>query len=75
MVASYGLATTGVAGPDSQDGQEIGTLFVAMSGPSGTLSGEPRAHGADGRGAFRRTALAAATELLHDHLRPPQGQR
>lgn len=28
--ADYGLATTGVAGPDWQDGQSPGTVFVAM---------------------------------------------
>ncbi|MDI1457603.1 CinA family protein, partial [Streptomyces sp. ATE26] len=27
--ADWGLATTGVAGPDPQDGQSVGTVFVA----------------------------------------------
>ncbi|MGH4034816.1 CinA family protein [Actinomycetota bacterium Odt1-20B] len=31
--ADWGLATTGVAGPDPQDGQEVGTVFVAVAGP------------------------------------------
>jgi nicotinamide-nucleotide amidase len=31
--ASVGLATTGVAGPDPQDGQEPGVVFVAVSTP------------------------------------------
>lgn len=33
MVADVGLATTGVAGPDPQDGHPVGTVFVAVSGP------------------------------------------
>ncbi|GEK03178.1 CinA family protein [Streptomyces sp. NPDC003388] len=31
--ADWGLATTGVAGPDPQDGQSVGTVFVAVDGP------------------------------------------
>jgi nicotinamide-nucleotide amidase len=31
--ASFGLSTTGVAGPASQEGKEPGTVFVAISGP------------------------------------------
>ena len=33
--ADWGLATTGVAGPEPQDGQPVGTVFVAVSAPSG----------------------------------------
>lgn len=31
----WGIATTGVAGPDPQDGQDVGTVFVAVAGPLG----------------------------------------
>ncbi|MET9548546.1 CinA family protein [Streptomyces sp. NPDC006627] len=31
--ADWGIATTGVAGPDSQDGKSVGTVFVAVAGP------------------------------------------
>jgi nicotinamide-nucleotide amidase len=31
--ATYGLATTGVAGPGPADGQPAGTVFVAVDGP------------------------------------------
>lgn len=38
--ADWGIATTGVAGPDPQDGQAVGTVFVAVDGPArpGSLS-------------------------------------
>ena len=33
--ATYGVATTGVAGPDRQEGKPVGTVFVGLSGPDG----------------------------------------
>ncbi len=34
--ATWGLATTGVAGPDEQEGQPVGTVHLAVAGPDGT---------------------------------------
>lgn len=34
--ADYALSTTGVAGPQTQDGHPVGTVFIALSGPAGT---------------------------------------
>lgn len=34
--ADVGIATTGVAGPDTQDGQPVGTVHIAVSTPLGT---------------------------------------
>jgi nicotinamide-nucleotide amidase len=37
--ADWGIATTGVAGPEPQDGQPVGTVYVAVDGPFGPESG------------------------------------
>jgi nicotinamide-nucleotide amidase len=34
--ADYGVATTGVAGPDPQDGQAPGTVWLGLAGPAGS---------------------------------------
>lgn len=41
--ADWGTATTGVAGPEPQDGQPVGTVFVAVEGP--LISGSGSAGG------------------------------
>lgn len=33
--ATYALTTTGVAGPDLQEGKAVGTVFVGLAGPDG----------------------------------------
>jgi nicotinamide-nucleotide amidase len=33
--ADWALSTTGVAGPDTQDDQPVGTVFVGIAGPQG----------------------------------------
>ncbi|MCS0637677.1 CinA family protein [Streptomyces sp. LP05-1] len=38
--ADWGLATTGVAGPEAQDGRPVGTVFVAVCGPPEAGVGE-----------------------------------
>ncbi|HEX4059361.1 MAG TPA: nicotinamide-nucleotide amidohydrolase family protein [Galbitalea sp.] len=35
-LADIGLSTTGVAGPDPQDGQPVGTVFIGVATDSGT---------------------------------------
>ena len=32
--ATYGVATTGVAGPTEQEGKPVGTVYVAVAGPA-----------------------------------------
>ena len=59
--ATYGLATTGVAGPDPQAGIEAGTVYVGVAGPAGVrvrrldLSGD--------REAVRRGSVLGVLEL------------
>ena len=36
--STYGLATTGVAGPDPNECKPVGTVFVAIAGPEGTAT-------------------------------------
>ncbi|MFF4895787.1 CinA family protein [Streptomyces sp. NPDC001068] len=37
--ADWGVATTGVAGPEPQDGRPVGTVFVAVDGPFAAEAG------------------------------------
>lgn len=36
MGTTYGVSTTGVAGPETQEDQPVGTVFVGVAGPDGT---------------------------------------
>lgn len=36
--ATYGVSTTGVAGPDRQEGKPAGTVFVGLVGPGATTA-------------------------------------
>ena len=59
-----GLATTGVAGPDPQDGQPPGTVHVAVAGPGGTVVRSLELTG--DRAAIRAATCAAVLrEALH----------
>ena len=62
MGADWGLATTGVAGPDPQDGMPVGRVYVAVAGPEGTRVEE---HDLSGdRREIRDAAVGAALALL-----------
>jgi nicotinamide-nucleotide amidase len=65
--ADWGAATTGVAGPEPQDGQPVGTVFVAVAGPGGSWV-EPLRLAGD-RGEIRSGSVIAVLELLADALR------
>ncbi|MFJ8077437.1 CinA family protein [Streptomyces sp. NPDC096176] len=67
MGADWGVATTGVAGPEAQDGQPVGTVFVAVAGPGGT--GKVAALRLNGdRGEIRRESVRSVLELLREEL-------
>lgn len=60
--ATYGLGVTGVAGPDPQDGQPVGTVFAAVAGPDRLVGQELRLVG--DRDEIRAAAVEACLELL-----------
>ncbi|AOP49459.1 CinA family protein [Streptomyces lydicus] len=65
--ADWGIATTGVAGPEPQDGQPVGTVFVAVCGPGG--AGEVRRLALAGdRDRIRRDTIDAVLALLLSEL-------
>jgi PncC family amidohydrolase len=66
MAADYGVATTGVAGPDPQDGHAVGTVYTAVAGPEGVSVVSPRLSG--DRATIRSGTVAAALALLHASL-------
>ena len=65
--ASWGVALTGVAGPDEQEGHPPGTLHVAVAGPDAVVTRSTRLPG--DRGRVRALAVTAALELLRRQLR------
>lgn len=60
--ADWGLATTGVAGPDPQGGQPVGTVWIAVAGPEGsTVRGVA---GTGDRAQIRAQTVHAVLSLL-----------
>jgi nicotinamide-nucleotide amidase len=62
----WGVATTGVAGPDPQDGKPVGLVYVAITGPGGTRVRELKLEG--NRDAIRTESVTRALLLLADCL-------
>ncbi|GAT72874.1 CinA domain protein [Microbacterium sp. HM58-2] len=60
--ADAGVSTTGIAGPDSPDGQPVGTVHVAAVTPEGALCRSFRFVG--DRPAIRRRSVDAALATL-----------
>ena len=65
--ATIGLATTGVAGPDPQDGVAVGTVFVAVSTERGDSVEEH--HFSGNRDDIRWNSVEATLTLLENSLR------
>ena len=64
--ADWGLGVTGVAGPSEQEGQPVGTVHIAVAGPSG---GQVRSLRLPGdRDRVRAMAVTAALHLLRRQL-------
>lgn len=64
--ATYGLATTGVAGPDEQEGKPVGTVYVAVAGPQGVVVRRLELDGS--RSGIQERSCDAVLELLAEQL-------
>lgn len=74
--ATYGVATTGVAGPTDQDGKPVGTVHVALVGPRLADTTVESRRFAGGRGRIRRATVQLALDVLRRRLAglpPPPG--
>ncbi|WP_395243445.1 CinA family protein [Agromyces sp. MMS24-K17] len=64
--ADVGIGTTGVAGPDPQDGHEAGEVYVGIASPRGIRSVRLALDG--GRAVIRRGAVEAALAAALDEV-------
>lgn len=65
--ADVGISTTGIAGPDSPDGQPVGTVHIGVSTPERSFS---RVFQFDGdRAGIREQARDAAISIAREALR------
>lgn len=59
---TYGVSTTGVAGPDRQEGKPVGTVFVGVAGPEGVHAEALSLEG--DRSAIQDASVSAALSVL-----------
>ena len=65
--ADFGIGITGVAGPDPEEGKPVGTVYIAIEGPEGVVTGMgPGWRG--NREDHKRMATYAALNLFRLHL-------
>lgn len=64
--ATWGLATTGVAGPGPAEGKPAGTVHVAVAGPDGTESWPLQLHG--DRAHIRAATVERVLDALANRL-------
>ena len=65
--ATYGLSTTGVAGPDPQEGKPVGTVYVGLAGPGFVTSEVLQLDG--GRAEIQEATCEAVLAALEVRLR------
>lgn len=69
LTCDWGIATTGVAGPEAQDGHPVGEVHVAVAGPSGVTARSLELPGE--RQEIRAASVAAVLGLLLERLELP----
>ena len=64
--ADFGVSTTGVAGPDEQEGKPVGLVYVGVAGPAGVRTEELHLGGdrSEIRAEATRRAVAALLETV-----------
>jgi nicotinamide-nucleotide amidase len=62
----WAVSTTGVAGPQTQEGQPVGRVYVGVAGPRGTTAAELALEG--GRDEIRAAAVRGALDALLGQL-------
>ncbi len=67
--ADWGLATTGVAGPDSQGNVAPGRVYLGLAGPDGGRRTARRLDLSGDRATIRQGAVRAALDLLAEAIR------
>lgn len=60
---TWGLSTTGVAGPDRQDGKPVGTVFIGVASPDQTKAWGPFQFAGDRNRIREATVLEALVRL------------
>jgi PncC family amidohydrolase len=66
--ATYGVSTTGVAGPEPSEGKRVGTVFVGVDGPGGSTAVALELVG--DRATIQDRTCAEALAALSDRLYP-----
>lgn len=69
--ATWALSTTGVAGPDEQEGKPVGTVFVGWAGPAGSGAERVELHGE--RAEIREATCLHALSSLRRRLEEVEG--
>jgi nicotinamide-nucleotide amidase len=68
--SDIGVATTGVAGPDSPDAEPVGSVWIAVATPSGTRARHLQLNGS--RAEVRRQTVMQCFDLVIDTVTQPR---
>lgn len=66
--SDVGLSVTGVAGPDTQDGQPVGTVFVGVADHDGVAAQQLAVLAGRDRDQIRQMSVISALDHLRHHL-------